>query len=104
MESSVEASRCSVLVVFSVSGGLLLDNYSNEESAMAREIDWMDAEEIGILLQEKYPEIEPYSVRFTDLHKYVIGLPGFVGDPAKSNEGILEAIQTAWNEEWEDAK
>jgi FeS assembly protein IscX len=71
---------------------------------MAREIDWMDAEEIGILLQETYPEIEPYSVRFTDLHKYVIGLPGFVGDPAKSNEGILEAIQTAWNEEWEDAK
>jgi FeS assembly protein IscX len=71
---------------------------------MAREIDWMDTEEIGILLQETYPEIEPYSVRFTDLHKYVIGLPGFVGDPAKSNEGILEAIQTAWNEEWEDAK
>jgi FeS assembly protein IscX len=71
---------------------------------MAREIDWTDAEEIGILLQEKYPETEPYSVRFTDLHKYVIGLPGFVGDPAKSNEGILEAIQTAWNEEWADAK
>ena len=39
-----------------------------------------------------------------DLHKYVVGLPGFVGDPAKSNEGILEAIQTAWHEEWEDAK
>jgi FeS assembly protein IscX len=71
---------------------------------MAREIDWTDAEEIGILLQETYPEIEPYSVRFTDLHKYVIGLPGFVGDPAKSNEGILEAIQAAWNEEWEEAK
>src|SRR5260370_37277712 len=70
---------------------------------MAREIDWTDAEEIGILLQETYPEIEPYSVRFTDLHKYVIGLPGFVGDPAKSNEGIVEAIQTAWNEAWEDA-
>jgi FeS assembly protein IscX len=75
-----------------------------EEVCMAREIDWLDAEEIGILLQETYPEIEPYSVRFTDLHQYVIGLPGFVGDPAKSNEGILEAIQTAWNEEWEEAK
>ncbi len=68
------------------------------------EFDWTDSEEIGILLQEKYPEIEPYTVRFTDLHKYVTGLPGFVGDPAKSNEGILEAIQTAWNEEYEDAK
>ena len=71
---------------------------------MPREIDWTDSEEIGILLQEKYPEIEPYSVRFTDLHKYVTELPGFVGDPAKSNEGILEAIQTAWHEEYEHAK
>jgi FeS assembly protein IscX len=71
---------------------------------MAREIDWTDAEEIGIQLQEKFPEVAPYSVRFTDLHKYVTELPGFVGDPAKSNEGLLEAIQTAWNEEYEDAK
>ena len=71
---------------------------------MPREINWTDAEEIGILLQETHPEIEPYSVRFTDLHKYVTSLPGFVGDPAKSNERILEAIQAAWKEEYEDAK
>jgi FeS assembly protein IscX len=71
---------------------------------MPREITWTDTLEIGIQLQEKYPEIEPYSVRFTDLHRYVTGLPGFVGDPAKSTEGILEAIQLAWNEEYEDAK
>ena len=71
---------------------------------MAREIEWTDTEEIGIQLQEKYPEIKPYSVRFTDLLQYVVGLPGFVGDPAKSNEGLLEAIQAAWNEEYEDAK
>jgi FeS assembly protein IscX len=71
---------------------------------MAREIEWTDAEEIGILLQEKYPEIDPYSVRFTDLHRYVTALPGFVGDPAKSNEGILEAIQAAWHEEYEAMK
>ena len=62
---------------------------------MPREINWTDAEEIGIQLQEKFPEIDPYTVRFTDLHKYVTELPGFVGDPAKSNEGILEAIQTS---------
>jgi FeS assembly protein IscX len=71
---------------------------------MPREINWTDVEEIGIQLQEKYPDIEPYTVRFTDLHKYVTTLDGFVGDPAKSNEGLLEAIQTAWNEEYEDAK
>ena len=54
--------------------------------------------------QEKYPDVEPYSVRFTDLHRYITELPGFVGDPMKSTESILEAIQSAWNEEYEDAK
>lgn len=71
---------------------------------MAREINWNEVEEIGILLQEKYPEIEPYTVRFTDLHRYVMGLDGFVGEAAKSTESLLEAIQEAWHEEWEDAK
>ncbi|QHN02418.1 Fe-S cluster assembly protein IscX [Granulicella sp. WH15] len=71
---------------------------------MAREISWTDTAEIGIQLQEKFPEVEPYSVRFTDLHRYVTELEGFVGDPLKSTEPILEAIQTAWNEEYEDAR
>ncbi len=71
---------------------------------MTRPIEWKDAGEIGIQLQEKFPEIEPYSVRFTDLHKYVTELPGFVGDPMKSTEPQLEAIQTAWFDEYEDAK
>ena len=71
---------------------------------MPREINWNDVLEIGIQLQEAHPEVEPYSVRFTDLHRFVTELPGFVGDPLKSNESLLEAIQTAWNEEYEDAK
>ena len=71
---------------------------------MPLEFDWTDSEEIGIQLQEKHPEVDPYTVRFTDLHKWVTELPGFAGDPTKSNEGILEAIQTAWHEEYEDAK
>ena len=71
---------------------------------MAREIDWKDAQEIGIQLQERFPELDPYTVRFTDLHKYVTELPGFCGDPMKSTEPILEGIQRAWYEEYEDAK
>ena len=71
---------------------------------MPRDITWSDTLEIAIQLQEKYPDIEPFTVRFTDLHRYVTTLPGFVGDPMKSTEGILEAIQMAWNEEYEDAK
>lgn len=71
---------------------------------MPREIEWTDAEEIGIQLQEAHPEMDPLTVRFTDMHKLVVAIPGFVGDPAKSNEGILEAIQMAWLEEYNDAK
>jgi FeS assembly protein IscX len=71
---------------------------------MARELDWTDTEEIGIQLQETFPDTDPYAVRFTDLHKWVVQLPNFVGDPLKSTEGILEAIQTAWHEEYDDAK
>ena len=70
---------------------------------MPREIDWTDAEEIGIQLLEKYPDVDPLTVRFTDLHRYVVELPGFTGDPNKSNEARLEAIQMAWYEEYQDA-
>ena len=72
--------------------------------AMPREITWTDVLEIGIQLQERFPELDPYSVRFTDLHQWVTELPGFIGDKAKSTEPLLEAIQTAWHEEYEDAK
>lgn len=64
--------------------------------------DWDDAEEIGIRLAEKFPETDPLTVRFTDLHKWVTGLEGFTGDAKLSNEGKLEAIQMAWHEEYKD--
>ena len=69
---------------------------------MPQELTWNDAEEIGIQLQEKYPEIDPLTVRFTDLHRYVTELPGFTDDKSKSNESKLEAIQMAWHEEYTD--
>jgi FeS assembly protein IscX len=71
---------------------------------MPQEIMWSDAEEIGIQLQEKYPDVDPLKLRFTDLHKYVTELEGFADDPQKSNESKLEAIQMAWYDEWKDAQ
>ena len=68
---------------------------------MAR-ITWDNAEDIGIELFEKFPDTDPLQVRFTDLHKWVTELDGFADDPAKANEGKLEAIQMAWYEEWKD--
>ncbi|HZD76121.1 MAG TPA: Fe-S cluster assembly protein IscX [Acidobacteriaceae bacterium] len=70
---------------------------------MPQELTWNDSEEIGIQLQEKHPEIDPLTVRFTDLHRYVTELPGFTDDKTKSNESKLEAIQMAWHEEYKDA-
>ena len=66
---------------------------------MSNTIDWSDVHEIGYRLWEARPEVDPLSVRFTDLHAWVCALPGFVGDPKASNEGILEAIQMAWLDE-----
>ena len=71
---------------------------------MPREILWTDSEEIGIQLQEKFPDLDPLKIRFTDLHKMVTELDGFADEPTKSNESRLEAIQMAWHEEWQDAQ
>ena len=68
---------------------------------MPQELTWDNAEDIGILLAEKHPDVDPLTVRFTDLHRYVIELPEFKDDPKKSSEGKLEAIQMAWLEERE---
>jgi FeS assembly protein IscX len=73
-----------------------------EELTMPKSLTWDDPQDIGILLSETHPEIDPLSVRFTDLHRYVTELPGFAGDPKTSNEGKLEAIQMAWHEEVQD--
>jgi FeS assembly protein IscX len=69
---------------------------------MAKQLTWENAEDIGILLSEKHPELDPLVVRFTDLHRYVTELPEFRDDPQKSNEAKLEAIQMAWHEEFLD--
>ena len=60
---------------------------------------WIDIQDIAIELEERHPDVDNVNLRFTDLHKWVIALPGFDGDPARSNEKILEAIQMAWIDE-----
>jgi FeS assembly protein IscX len=60
---------------------------------------WTDSRDIAIALVEKYPDIDPKMVRFTDLHNWVLDLPGFDDDPKHSGEKILEAIQMLWMEE-----
>ena len=61
---------------------------------------WRDAEDIGIALSEKFPDTDPLTVRFTDLHKWVTELSDFADDPKSSNESSLEKIQMAWLDEY----
>ena len=60
---------------------------------------WTDVNDIAIALADKYPEVDPRQVRFTDLHQWVCALDGFDDDPKRAGEKILEAIQAAWIDE-----
>ncbi len=71
---------------------------------MAEDLTWDMAEEIAIRLHEEHPDLDPLTVRFTDLHAWIVAWPEFSDDPKNSNEKKLEAIQMAWHEERQDAQ
>lgn len=62
---------------------------------------WTDVYDIAIELADNHEEVDPITVRFTDLRAWVIALPDFNDDPAHCGEKLLEAIQQAWIEEIE---
>ena len=62
---------------------------------------WTDSRDIAIALCEAHPDVDPLTVRFTDLHQWVCALPGFADEPNRSGEKILEAIQAMWIDEAE---
>ncbi len=63
-------------------------------------ITWRDTEDIAIALAERFPDLDPLTVRFTDLHKWVTELAEFSDDPKGSSEKALESIQMAWLDEY----
>lgn len=64
-------------------------------------LNWNSAEDIAFELIQQYPDKDPLSLRFTDLHEMIVGLADFDDDPKKSSEGVLESIQMAWYDEFE---
>jgi FeS assembly protein IscX len=62
-------------------------------------LDWLDVLDIAIELNDRFPDMDPQWISFPDLHKKICNLDNFKGDPEKSNEKILEAIQMHWIEE-----
>jgi FeS assembly protein IscX len=62
---------------------------------------WIDTQQIAESLYDKFPDIDPKTIRFTDLHNWILELDGFDDDPKHTGEKILEAVQAAWIEEAE---
>lgn len=60
---------------------------------------WTDSLEIAIQLADAHPDVDPKTVRFTDLREWVLALAEFDDEPTRSGEKILEAIQMAWIDE-----
>ena len=60
---------------------------------------WIDSQQIAEALYDKFPDIDPLTIRFTDLHRWICELAEFDDDPQHSGEKILEAIQMAWIDE-----
>ena len=64
-------------------------------------MNWTDTQEIAEKLYDNNPDIDPKTIRFTDLLQWILNLDDFDGDPDKCGERILEAVQLAWIEEYE---
>lgn len=62
-------------------------------------LKWTDSRDIAIALDEAHPDVDPMSLRFTELMQWVLELEEFDDDPEHCGEKILEAIQMAWLDE-----
>ncbi|KLT72564.1 hypothetical protein PL75_07610 [Neisseria arctica] len=60
---------------------------------------WTDTQRIAEELYDNHNDIDPQTIRFTQLRELVLALPDFDDDPSRCGERILEAIQQAWIEE-----
>ena len=66
-----------------------------------QDLNWNDMNDIAIELYDQFPDIDPQWISFPDLHSKICNLETFVGDPDRSNEKVLEAIQMLWIEEYQ---
>ena len=60
---------------------------------------WSDITAIAEALYDKYPDIDPLTIRFTDLHNWIVTLEDFDDDHTRGGEKVLEAVQQAWIDE-----
>ena len=63
---------------------------------------WRDVDEIAMDLVDQYPNKDPLSVKLPELKQLILGLPGFADGPDAVDDRMLETIQAAWYDEFED--
>ena len=63
-------------------------------------LKWTDVYPIAEELYDRFPELAPLTIRFTDLHQWILEIESFDDNAERSGEKVLEAIQMAWLEEW----
>jgi FeS assembly protein IscX len=65
-------------------------------------VNWTDADDIALLLQKTYPDVDPQSLRFPQLKDMLEALPGGKEARGGLDDAMLEAIQAAWQEEFDE--
>ncbi|MGA9117095.1 MAG: Fe-S cluster assembly protein IscX [Bacteroidota bacterium] len=63
---------------------------------------WRDIDEIALDLTEQHPQVDPLSVKLPELREMILRLPRFADDPEGATTAVLESIQAAWYDEYED--
>ena len=60
---------------------------------------WTDSLRIAEDLADTHSDLDPTTIRFTQLRQLVLDLPDFDDVPERCGEKILEAILQAWIDE-----
>ena len=59
-------------------------------------LKWTDSRAIAEELYDNEPDLDPTTLRMTELHAKILALPDFDDDPQASSEARLEAILQIW--------
>ena len=62
-------------------------------------LKWTDSRAIAEELYDNEPNLDPTTLRMTELHAKILALPDFDDDPQASSEARLEAILQIWIDE-----
>lgn len=62
-------------------------------------LKWTDSRAIAEELYDNEPDLDPTTLRMTELHAKILALLDFDDDPQASSEARLEAILQIWIDE-----